>query len=291
MEITGYIVDYKTGEKLPGATIQVTDISGSVIFNQVIANGNGYFKAKANPENALLISYVNYSPLLVLVEDAIELGTFELERAPENLPPVIVTPGKGGSMLPLLLVLVLIFFLASRSKKRRKIGSAGAVAAGALIQDKTVRIVVLGIVVVVALKLFGLFDSILGFFGLRKNPDTEQLDNESSDPGSWWNPNFYKSGPQGTLLLKADAANTMATKIYDAIGLFDDDEEAVKAVFRSLKTQSQGSYLAEKFAEKYDADLLDWLRGAGYWPKDRLSDADVKSITDLVNKLPKYFAV
>lgn len=292
MELTGYVVDYQTGQSLPGATVIVTDVTAQPKYKQVIANSNGYFKTDGGFDNFLLITHVSYAPLLVPWDEALNMGTFGLDRAGQELPPVIVTPGKGSSW-PIILILALVLILAmDRRNRKKKVGQAAALtaasAASAAWKDQTTRIVILGIVVIVSMKIFGLFDRLLIMFGLKKNPDTEKLDQESENPESFWNPNFYKDGPSGTLLLTSAAAEKLSKQIYDAIGLFDDDEEAVIAVFKSLRTQSQASFLSEKFAQLYKADLLSWLRGSGIWPKDRLSDADVKQITDYVNKLPKY---
>lgn len=289
MELTGYIVDYSTGASLPGATVLVTDATAKPQYAQTIANNNGYFKINGGYNNFLLITHVGYSPLLVSWDDAIDMGTFGMDRSAQELPPVTVTPGKTN-IWPLIIIIALALLLATKKKRKKKVGVALpiAAAAGEAWKDKTTRIVILGIVVIVSLKVIGLFDRLLIMLGLKKNPDTEKLDKEAEDPDSFWNPNFYKAGPAGTLLLKVATADDLAKQIYDAIGLFDDDEEAVIAVFKSLRTQSQASFLAERFSLIYHADLLTWLRGSGYWPKDRLSDADVKQITDYVTKLPKY---
>lgn len=287
MELNGYIVNYKTGQMLPGAKITVTNSSGSSQIRTTTSNVNGYFKIDGGFDNFILITLNGYKPLLVGWETAMDIGTFGLDVETDSAPGV---PGMNNSVYLLLLVLVLAIVLSGGKRSKKKVGAANVVtaAAGEAWKDKTTRIVILGIVVVIAIKAFGMLDSLLIAFGLKKNPDTAHLDQQAENPDSFWNPNFYKSGPAGTLLLTVASADKKVQQIYDAIGLFDDDEEAVIAVFKSLRTQSQASFLAERFAVLYNADLLTWLRGSGFWPKDRLSDADVKQITDYVSKLPKY---
>lgn len=289
MEVTGYIVDYISGEPLPGATVRITDYTSGNVTGQVITNDNGYFKMLAGPYEFLYITHVGYAPLLIATTDAVMMGTIGLDKSDSTLPEVIVTPGNKNTLWLLLLLALAITIMLSKKKQRKKsVGSpALAVAAGSLLQDKWVRLIVMGIVVYVILQVSGLFKSILQLLGLKTKPETEKLDNAATDPGSFWNPKFWESGPSGTLILTAAAVENYAKQIWDAIGAFNDDEEAVKAVFRKMKTQSQASYLADHFASKYKSDLLAFLRG-GYWPQDRLSDYDVNEITEFVNRLPKY---
>jgi hypothetical protein len=122
--------------------------------------------------------------------------------------------------------------------------------------------------------------------GLKDDQNTKDLD-QAAGSLSFWSPTFYKSGPAGTALLTSAAAEEKAHIIWDAFGGFDDNEDQAIGVFKTLRTQSQASFLAEKFYQLYQQDLLTFLRG-GSWPKDRLSDADVNVINSYVNSLPKY---
>lgn len=140
---------------------------------------------------------------------------------------------------------------------------------------------------VVLLNIMGGVKSLFESIGLKDSAETKALDTLQSEPGSWWNPNFYKTGGTGVLLLTQSAANAMADAIYNAFGMFNDNEEQAIGVFRLLKTQSQGSFLAKTFLDRYGMDLLTFLRG-GHWPQDRLSDADVSRLSNFVNSLPKY---
>ncbi len=79
-------------------------------------------------------------------------------------------------------------------------------------------------------------------------------------------------------------------KIYDALGYFTDDEAAILGVFRSLKTQSQVSYLSDSFYQRYNISLLDFLqRGKNqYNPASGLNSEELNTIIQIVNNLPKY---
>lgn len=156
-----------------------------------------------------------------------------------------------------------------------------------LFEDPVVRYTALGIGVIVVGKFFGAFDKLLQALGLQDSQDTTDLDSEAGSGLSFWSPNFWKSAPQGSLILTNAAAQADAKAIYNATGFFDDSEDNIKAVFRGLKTQSQASYLADTFQQVYKADLLAWLRG-GIWPADRLSDSDVNEINKFIKSLPKY---
>lgn len=138
---------------------------------------------------------------------------------------------------------------------------------------------------------FDIIRRILEAVGLWKDRDEKDLDNAATDPGSFWNPNYWRnvlpSGAAYTYAIDLPTATQWASEIYNAFGVFNDNEEQVFNVFRRCKTRANASYIAYAFGLKYGEDLLKFLRG-GWWPQDRLSDADVNEITKFINKLPKY---
>jgi hypothetical protein len=126
--------------------------------------------------------------------------------------------------------------------------------------------------------------------GIFKDAAEVNLDNAATNPNSFWNPNYWKTIPAGTQYtnpITTEQARVLCTQIYNAITWYNDNEEAVKAVFRSLPSRAAASFLCNVFAVTYGEDLLSWLRG-GTWPQDRLSDQDVFEITQFVNRLPAY---
>jgi len=110
------------------------------------------------------------------------------------------------------------------------------------------------------------------------------LDQAAQDPTTFWNVNFWKKNVPATILTLS-AAKNMADIIYNSFGAFDDNEEQAIGVFKSLKFQTQASFLSDIFSQTYKQDLLTFLRG-GNWPKDRLSDAQVSEINSFIEKLP-----
>lgn len=165
---------------------------------------------------------------------------------------------------------------------KRKIGSVDQV-----MKDPVIKYAAIGLGAFVVLKALGAIDSLLEAVGVKDSQETKDLDNVSSNPTSYWSPLFYQQAPAGAWLLKSATAAEYADKIYDAFGAFNDDEDAVFAVFKSLRAQSQVSQLAHVFNQRHQADLLTFLRG-GNWPQDRMSDTDVAALNSYIKSLPKY---
>lgn len=136
----------------------------------------------------------------------------------------------------------------------------------------------------VALVYFGLLNPVLKFLGIKESTETRELETASVSPNSFWNPNFW-SLQEGATILRVAVAEQLAKDIWDAFGAFNDCEECVIGVFKTLRFQTQASFLAFTFQRMYGQDLLTFLRG-GSWPQDRLSDADVSEINRFINNLP-----
>lgn len=117
--------------------------------------------------------------------------------------------------------------------------------------------------------------------GIIKSAEDKQRDQLEKQYGtainSAFNPNWYKTVP-GALLVTRATAERLAQIISDAMGIFNDDEDAVYAVFRQLKAKTQVSWLADVFFQKYNADLYQFLRG-------RMSDSEMDIIHGIVNNL------
>ncbi len=92
-----------------------------------------------------------------------------------------------------------------------------------------------------------------------------------------------QSVSQTVITLKKQTATWYASQIYDALTpwYFNDDEEKIYGVFRSLKDKLQVSQLASAYQEEYGNNLIDVL-------KDRLSTSEIKIIMGIVAKLPPY---
>ena len=62
-----------------------------------------------------------------------------------------------------------------------------------------------------------------------------------------FSPVFWKKAGAGALLIKKELALQLSKRIYDAMGYLSDDESEVYSVFRTLKSQSQVSFLSDAF--------------------------------------------
>jgi hypothetical protein len=152
------------------------------------------------------------------------------------------------------------------------------------------KLLINGAIIVVA--YFGIIRPILTKLGIQKTDSDRLVDRQENLPNNQnaFSPTFYKTGGSGTLLLTMAVKQNLAKRIYDALGVFSDDESAIFSVFRQLKSQSQVSYLAEYFGQKYKSDLLDYLkRGySSFNPASGLSAEELQIVLNIVNNLPKY---
>jgi hypothetical protein len=145
---------------------------------------------------------------------------------------------------------------------------------------------------IAALAYFGVLRPILKKVGIVKSAEDILVLNQSNVPNkdNPFSSAFYKYGGAGALLLKVSIADQYADRIYNAMGYVYDDEAAVYSVFRSLKTQSQVSFLAERFRIKYGVDLLEFLKKGKnqFNAASGLNSDELATVINIVNKLPKY---
>lgn len=130
---------------------------------------------------------------------------------------------------------------------------------------------------------------LLETLGISKSQAEININQESINPGSAWNPNYWKRQMPATILTD-NAANNFVNTIWNSVGWFSDNFDSVLGVFKQLKTKSQVSYLVDKFNQAHQKDLLNWLLGGSGWsyPADRFSADQVKILVDYVNSLKNY---
>jgi hypothetical protein len=121
---------------------------------------------------------------------------------------------------------------------------------------------------------------VLEAVGIKKT-DADKKNDEATNVNattlnSAFNPNYYKSIPNATLLTSA-SAKALATKIHDAIGFLTDDENAVLGVFRQLKFKTQVSFIASVFYQLFGEDLYIYI--------SRNMKSDIKLVNDIVANL------
>ena len=145
---------------------------------------------------------------------------------------------------------------------------------------------------IAVLAYFGVIRPILKKVGIVKSAEDILVINQGNIPNNAnpFSSAFYKYGGAGTALLTVATADNYAKRIYNAMGWLTDDEAAVYSVFRSLKTQSQVSFLAERFRIKYGTDLLEFLKKGKnqFNAASGLNSDELATVINIVNKLPKY---
>jgi hypothetical protein len=124
--------------------------------------------------------------------------------------------------------------------------------------------------------------------GLKKT-DTEIANENAQLAETAWNPLFWQSAPNGSLLKKDAYVSQEATKIYDSLGFFSDDYDTILASIRNFKTKTQVSQLADKFQQLFGLDLYAYLtNGNSSLPGSGLSTAHLATINEYVRNLPNY---
>lgn len=93
-----------------------------------------------------------------------------------------------------------------------------------------------------------------------------------------FSPRYYQERGAGAVLLTRASAEGMAAQIYNAIGNFYDDENAIYGVFRQLKYKTQVSFLSDVFYKKYGVDMYNLLQR-------NLSQSELATINAIVNAL------
>lgn len=159
--------------------------------------------------------------------------------------------------------------------------------------DKLIANLALG-----ALGYFAVVEPLLESVNLKKTSE-ERADDISVEKGGGggakpadqnpWSPQYVKNlidqsstGGYSTKLLTVSALNKFASDLYDAKGslfsskpFWNDDEELVYAVMRSLSSKSQLSQLAGHFISTYRQDLWEYLRSF-------LNNEELAKVTNIV---------
>ena len=113
-------------------------------------------------------------------------------------------------------------------------------------------------------------------------PDSVGLVESNAFDIRYWE-NVGKKIKKPMYMLTVASAKAYAKDIRDSWGVFDDDEDKIKSVFRALKDQVQVSQVAYQYyqASTEKINLIDDL-------KSRLSTEEVGEVLDIAKKLPQY---
>lgn len=264
---TGAIVD-KAGNPIKGSSI-VFKNGAAVLLSMVLPDGQ--FSFDTDTDSGLFAAdidatfsapgYNNYTISSITIPDSF-LVTITKK------PPVALYVGAGVG-LGLLLV---------AAKKGKRISG---------IKPETINTV---LIVGAGVIGFTLVKQLLEKSGIWKSAATKAIDELAQTSGNFWDPNYWQTGNGSfTSPLSEDDAIALLAQIKSAFGILTDNREQVIAVFKSLKSKANVSFLAWEFQKQDQSDLLTFIRtGGGILPWDGLSDADVLAITNYINTLPNY---
>lgn len=115
---------------------------------------------------------------------------------------------------------------------------------------------------------------------------TQDVQNQQNlqqlESANYWNYNDFLSRiPAGTLLLTQSGATAYVNDLWDATGMFNDDEEKIYGVFRAMKTKSQVAALAKRFNQLKAKDLYGYLQ-------DYLNDSELLKVKSIIDQKPLY---
>lgn len=246
------------------------DQSGNIVSDIYRTDSAGNFAIELIPSNSIWINF--YSPGYI----STVYTTEEIYQNPNLILPT--DESKQIKVLPVVLILAAAFFIGQMKDRKKKVGK--------ITKAEILPIVAIGGGVLGFTLLKQLFEKL----GIWDSADTKELNADSSNPLSPWSPIYWRNKPANvpfTYAITTTTAQAYSKELYDAFGAFNDCEECAKAVIKRLRTKANLSFLADVFSTVYGQDLLSFLRG-GYWPQDRLSDADVNELNQYVKNLPAY---
>jgi hypothetical protein len=268
VEVTGTITD-ASGNEINDAVLTSVNASGQQIAAPLQLSSNVYSAyTDQDPDTTYMIfSAKGYTSLYV-----------PFSMLEEN-PNVSLTKDSSVPVWMMLAILAAIILVQKKKKKDGKVGAFGTA------DVYTVMMLVGGVIA------FSIIRKVLEGLGLWNSKDTKALDNASTDPNSFWNPNYWLTikppDKAWTYAISEATADQWCDEIYNSFGAFNDDEEDVIGIFKRCRTKANCSFLAWAWDRYKGGDLLAYLRG-GNWPSDRLSDKDVNTINSFISKLPNY---
>ena len=107
MKLDSVVVDQESGERLPNATIRISNNDGSVVTGGVYADSNGAFSIDVPESGFILVSYTGYRPAVFPVSLVLQTQAAALEIADsQNLDEVVVTAKKNSNGIILVCALL-----------------------------------------------------------------------------------------------------------------------------------------------------------------------------------------
>ena len=101
------------------------------------------------------------------------------------------------------------------------------------------------------------------------------------EQASYWNPKYATDSENGKYktmqILSSASGNSLAEKIYNSKGVFNDSEDTVFGVFNALNYKTQVSSLANWFFKKYSYDLHSYI-------KSFFSESELQQLKTIIDK-------
>lgn len=269
-------IDADSQQPLSGVTIAINDINGNNILsydpgdNSTNETGTLYLTGiPTDQDYTYVLSKNGYTSTVGKIADLLgfsdwTISLYKSTSTSKILIPVLISTG------------LLLLYVSDKKKKVGKIETSDIINTGIAIGGGYLLFNSIGIV-----------DNLLIALGLKDSKATQTLDYASTDPNSFWNPNYWKQFNSFSYAINEQQAQAIIYQIKDAMSWFNDDESAIMAAFKQLRTQSNLSFLSWEFNKTEGTDLLTWLRGTA-WPYDRLSDNEVYTINQFFSKLPTH---
>lgn len=142
--------------------------------------------------------------------------------------------------------------------------------------------------------------------GVKDTPEKKQIDAIAQDPKSFFSVDFWRdylyqdgatpNGRKRVDLPTFKRLQDVQQKIFNAMGVFYDDEAAIFGALSNVKTQAELSYTCFLFWSEHKEtivnmrsdNLLTYLReGKNVLPENGLNETDILKIINAATKLPK----
>lgn len=126
--------------------------------------------------------------------------------------------------------------------------------------------------------------------GIVKDKEALEADaaNAQLESENYFDPAYYEERKKlYTVLSLSDGGVAYAKKIYNAKGYFNDDEDTVYGVFRSLQSKTQVSLVAKAFFGLYGKDLKNYLQP----PNGFLNQSEWNQVVSICSKLKQGIKV
>lgn len=150
----------------------------------------------------------------------------------------------------------------------------------------------------------GIADKISGAINQSPAEKTALANNQtiiaaSGLPTSPWSPQFYKNAPDGAQLFTSAQGDALAAQIWGSVGwlqITTPDPSPVIGAINQCSTQSQVSFLSDRFNTKYGKDMATWVNGC--FDQVALGAASdntsaniltvLQQLNNFINALPQY---